>query len=109
MGVWKARVADEKSRNIFFVSMARSLGIPAWIDEVTGKIQYRTFNDNNLKNGKVYDVDFEAAQQTQAPTGTLVARYRPIPSLSDPNTIHTSPSQSSAMEPSNSSTTTKVT
>lgn len=84
MGVWKARVADEKSRNIFFVSMARSLGIPAWIDEVTGKIQYRTFNDNNLKNGKVYDVDFEAAQQTQAPTGTLVARYRPIPSLSDP-------------------------
>ena len=83
-GVWKARTADAHSRDIFFVSMARSMGIPARIDEVTGKIQYRSFNDNDLKNGKVYDVDFEAAQQTQAPTGTLVARYQPIPSLSDP-------------------------
>ena len=26
----------------------------------------------------------KSRQQTQAPTGTLVARYRPIPSLSDP-------------------------
>lgn len=78
-GVWKARVADEKSRNIFFVSMARSLGIPAWIDEVTGKIQYHEVAVN-----KTYDVDFDAAAQTVAPSGTLVAKYKPIPSLSDP-------------------------
>lgn len=78
-GVWKARVADEKSRNIFFVSMARSLGIPAWVDEVTGKIQYHDVSIN-----KTYDVDFEAAAQTVAPSGTLVAKYKPIPSLSDP-------------------------
>ena len=37
IGVWKARVADEKSRDIFFVAMARTLGIPARIDKVTGK------------------------------------------------------------------------
>lgn len=78
-GVWKACVADEKSRNIFFVSMARSLGIPAWIDEVTGKIQY-----HDVAVNKTYDVDFEAAAQTVAPTGTLIAKYKPIPSLSDP-------------------------
>ena len=39
IGVWKARVADEKSRDIFFVAMARTLGIPARIDKVTGKVQ----------------------------------------------------------------------
>lgn len=78
-GVWKARVADTKSRNIFFVSVARTLGIPAWIDEVTGKIQYHDFNAK-----KTFDVDFEAAQQTQAPTGMLVAKYSPIPLLKDP-------------------------
>lgn len=78
-GVWKARVADTKSRNIFFVSVARTLGIPAWIDEVTGKIQYHDF-----EAGKTFDVDFEAAQETQAPTGTLIANYKPIPQLADP-------------------------
>ena len=30
-GVWKARVADAHSRDIFFVSMARSMAIPARI------------------------------------------------------------------------------
>ena len=38
-GVWKARVADAHSRDIFFVSMARSMAIPARINEVTGKVQ----------------------------------------------------------------------
>ena len=38
-GVWRARVADAHSRDIFFVSMARSMGIPARIDEVTGMVQ----------------------------------------------------------------------
>ncbi|KAB4157891.1 transglutaminase domain-containing protein, partial [Bacteroides uniformis] len=33
-GVWKARLADPHSRDIFFVSMARSMGVPARIDEV---------------------------------------------------------------------------
>lgn len=79
MGVWKARVADETSRNIFFVAAARSLGIPAWIDEVTGKVQYT--NESLIPQ----DVDFEASQQaTQAPTGTLKAKYTPTRALPDP-------------------------
>lgn len=83
-GVWRARVADEVSRNIFFVSLARALGIPAWIDEVTGKIQYKDFANNVLKNGQTYDVDFEAAEQTVTPSGTLRAVYNPIRSLDNP-------------------------
>ena len=76
-GVWKARVADAHSRDIFFVSMARSMGIPARIDEVTGKVQLMN------EDGPV-DVNFEATEQAQAPAGTLIAKYQPIPSLADP-------------------------
>ena len=38
-GYGSARTADAHSRDIFFVSMARGTGIPARIDEVTGKVQ----------------------------------------------------------------------
>lgn len=75
--VWKTRVADVHSRNIFFVSMARALGIPARIDEVTGKVQL-------MKDGNASDIDFEATEQVTAPTGKLVLAYTPIKSLSDP-------------------------
>lgn len=79
MGVWKARVADEKSRDIFFVAAARSMGIPAWIDEVTGKVQYA--NEASLPQ----DVDFGTSTQTsQASTGVLKAKYTSVGSLSDP-------------------------
>ncbi len=79
IGVWRARTTDDESRDIFFVSVARSLGIPAWIDEVTGKVQYR-----NITTNAVYDVDFSAAKETQSPKGTVVANYIPIKSLTDP-------------------------
>lgn len=84
VGVWKASVADEKSRDIFFVALARALGIPAWIDEVTGKIQYKDFANNRLKNGETFDVDFEAAEQTLAPSGVVRATYQSVPSLDNP-------------------------
>lgn len=75
--VWNTRVADVHSRNIFFVSMARALGIPARIDEVTGKVQI-------MKDGKPSDIDFEASEQVTAPTGKLVVAYKPIKALVDP-------------------------
>ena len=40
MGVWKSRVADKGSRDIFFVAVCRSIGIPARIEPVAGKVQY---------------------------------------------------------------------
>ncbi|MDO4704178.1 transglutaminase domain-containing protein [Tannerella sp.] len=77
MGVWKARVADMHSRNIFFVAVARSLGIPARIEPVTGKVQYY--------DCAWFDVDFEAAMgQANAPQGDLSAAYRPIKALDNP-------------------------
>lgn len=77
MGVFKSRVADTGSRNIFFVSVARSLGIPARIEPVARKVQY-------MKDGKWMDVDFEAAVQTTAKQGKVTASYAPIKSLQDP-------------------------
>lgn len=77
MGVWKSRVADKDSRNIFFVAVARSLGIPARIEPVARKIQY--FKDNAW-----IDVDFEAAVQTTAKQGKVIASYQPIKALQDP-------------------------
>lgn len=76
-GVWRARTADAHSRDIFFVSMARSMGIPARIDEVTGKVQLMTAQGAT-------DVSFGATEQTAASSGRLVARYKPIKSLANP-------------------------
>ena len=76
-GVWKARLADAHSRDIFFVSMARSMGVPARIDEVTGKVQLIT------DDGAI-DVNFEAAGQASAQRGRLAAKYTPIQSLDNP-------------------------
>ena len=75
-GVLKAMVADKHSRDIFFVSMARSLGIAAQINPVTGKVQY--FEKEWI------DVDFEAEQPSVAKTGYLDIQYNPIASLPDP-------------------------
>ena len=77
MGVWKSRIADKGSRNIFFVAVARSVGIPARIEPVARKIQY--FKDNAW-----VDVDFEAAVQTTAKQGKVIASYQPIKALQDP-------------------------
>jgi len=76
-GVWNARVADAHSRNIFFVSMARSLGIPSRIDEVTGKVQL-------LSNDGITDVNFEASEAQETKTGKFMATYKPIKALADP-------------------------
>ena len=40
MGVFKSRVADTGSRDIFFIAVARSLGIPARIEPVARKVQF---------------------------------------------------------------------
>lgn len=76
-GVWRAGVADPRSRDIYFVSLARSLDIPARIDPVTGKVQL-------MDGGTPRDVDFEVTCQTSSPTGTLRAEYAPTPLLDDP-------------------------
>ncbi|NDV58144.1 transglutaminase domain-containing protein [Bacteroides sp. 519] len=77
MGVYKARVADTHSYNIFFVALARSFHIPARIESVTRKVQYHI-------NNTWVDVDFEASAPVIAAQGELTASYNPIKTLRDP-------------------------
>ena len=85
-GVWKARVADSYSRDIFFVAVARSLGIPAWIDEVTGTVCYQDLTSSpGLKNGTTYHVDFSAGQTEVVPLmGHLTASFVPTKHVDNP-------------------------
>ncbi len=78
VGVWKSRVADSHSRNIFFVTLARSMGIPARIDGVTGKVQLMQ------KDGATLDVNFGAEEQSAAATGCLIADYEVLTFLGNP-------------------------
>ncbi|MDE6515317.1 MAG: transglutaminase domain-containing protein, partial [Bacteroidales bacterium] len=52
IGVWRHKVADGESLQIFYVSVLRSLGIPARLHEVTGKMQYMDVT------GRWREVDF---------------------------------------------------
>jgi transglutaminase-like putative cysteine protease len=76
IGVLKVRKADCHSRDIFFVAMARSLGIAAQINPVTGKVQY--FDNEWIT------VDFEAEQPSATEIGYLDITYRAIASMPDP-------------------------
>ncbi len=76
-GVWKTRIADAHSRNIFFVSMARSMGIPSRIDPVTGKVQL-------LNRHEISDVNFETVRPQQQNTGLLVIGYKPEKPYTNP-------------------------
>lgn len=83
VGVWRARVSDHKSLKIFFVSLARSLGIPSWLDEITAKIQYKHL-DKDSQEGQVLDVDFDQSEILQSPVGRLELKYKPVAAISDP-------------------------
>ncbi len=77
-GVWKSRIADRHSRDIFYVAVLRSLGIASRIDEVTGKTQYAK------KDGNWQDVDFTTTTHENMPQGKLKASYKPVKALSNP-------------------------
>jgi hypothetical protein len=76
-------VSDGRAFKIFFVSLARSLGIPAWMDDVTGKIRC-------MKPGaasgeaEVLDIDFDQLQTTKSPVGRLILNYEPVGGIADP-------------------------
>lgn len=76
-GVWRARVSDTRSRDVFFVAVARSLGVPSWVDRVTGDVFYE-------KDGKEVKVDFEKGEILTRSQGTLKLDYQPIEQLNDP-------------------------
>lgn len=69
-GVLRSRMADNHSRDIFFVALCRYLGIPAAINPVTGKTQW------NIDSKGMVNVAL-AAETAAANTenGTLVLTY----------------------------------
>ena len=78
MSVYRKRVTDELGRKIFFVSVARSMGIPARINEVDGMLQYH-------ENGSWHKVHFGADSQSTASEPTLLRLdYIPTANNEDP-------------------------
>ena len=96
MGVWTSRLTDERSRKIFFVDVARSLGIEARVDAVTKKLQYKQGGvKEGLQNDVWIDVDFDAKASSAAsdmektkvqssPKGLLKLDYQPNGVVDDP-------------------------
>lgn len=77
IGVWKARVANKISRDVFFVSVARSMGIPARIDGVTWKVQ--------IMGGKEpIDVAFESVKAVSPEKGQVKGTFKPTAILDNP-------------------------
>lgn len=69
-GVMRSRHADSHSRDIFFVALARTAGIPSRIDPVTGKVQYF---DNQWIDADITPV--KTYPETSQKPGTLVIYY----------------------------------
>ena len=64
------------------MALARTLGIDARKDPVTGKVQYAMAGSEPEKNW--IDVDFESAKEEVTPKGTVVLKYDPTPKLANP-------------------------
>lgn len=77
IGVWNARLTDTRSRAIFFVDLARSLGIEARKDPITQKTQYKVAT-------QWVDVNFDSTEQTVAPTGKLMLGFKSTKLLNNP-------------------------
>lgn len=78
--VWRVRTTSPLSRDVFFTAGARSLGIPARIDPVTGKTQYAD------SGGEWHDVSFggSASETAFMGQGMLVLEYDATSTLPDP-------------------------
>ena len=92
VGVMKSKITDERSRDIFFVDVARSLGIEAQKDAVTGKIQYKSqgvhlSQVHQKTNSEWQDVKFDNITDktsTAAALGIIKLTYEPTKLLDNP-------------------------
>lgn len=75
--VWRTRISDTPSRNIFFVALCRAKGFESRIDPVTGKTQY-------MKDGGWVDVNFEGQASEVAPQGRLALHFTPSETIREP-------------------------
>lgn len=84
IGVWTERRADALSADIFFVAAARSLGIPARIDPVTGTTQY-TVDGRQWQNVVLRSqATGKKARRLSPAMGRLRLTFAPLPHVEDP-------------------------
>lgn len=87
MGVQRLNMADKAGRDRYFIAMARSKGIPARHEPVTGRLQYydlsATCGMDAWKNVD-FDGELAAAAATTVPRGTLMVNYTPSKHNDDP-------------------------
>lgn len=78
VGVWRARVADEHSRDVFFVALTKNLEMASYINPITGKVMiYRRDTGDRV-------VDFDQKVSNAASLGTLVLNYSPSELVPNP-------------------------
>ncbi|MCQ2142711.1 MAG: transglutaminase domain-containing protein [Bacteroidales bacterium] len=68
VAVWRSRIADPRSRDIFFVALCRTLGFAARLDEATSRPEYREGDD-------WVGVDFGAGTEAVVPKGHVDLFY----------------------------------
>lgn len=73
IGVWRSRVADARSRDVFFVALARSLNIGANMRSMDGRVRY-VEPVQDCPFGKYMDVDFNK-KETAEPSGGVYSFY----------------------------------
>ncbi|MDR1602093.1 MAG: transglutaminase domain-containing protein [Tannerella sp.] len=77
VSVARARVCDAESRNVFFIALCRSFGIPARTEAVTRKIQYHSDTWHN--------VDFDGTAEINLPQGNVTISFdHPTELIPDP-------------------------
>ncbi|MBP3786006.1 MAG: transglutaminase domain-containing protein [Bacteroidaceae bacterium] len=72
IGVMRTKVCDLRSHNVFFVSVCRANGIPAWIDPVTEKVCTR---------------EWEIQEGTEAQSQSVISHQAPKLSLEGDNSL----------------------
>lgn len=68
-GVWRAKVADSFSRDIFFVALARSLNIAADMRKMDGRISYMDPEKDEWGDNRYVEVDFDKQEEVEASRG----------------------------------------
>lgn len=79
--VWRVRKADALSRSIFFVASARAMGIPARIDQVTGKTQWHNGTDWMTAE---FETDASEIATNATSTGEVEFSYTQVGRIDDP-------------------------
>lgn len=81
--VWHYRHTSAKSRDIFFVAGARSIGIPSRIDPVTQKVQWFA-TDTGIWHDAIFTESSTDTMTDTVPKAELKLHFSPTDIISDP-------------------------